>query len=478
MKQTQSHESSVDVKQDNSAIKETELHTHNGSHPPRDREEAVDADPDQAEVAKTGRPKRRLLFGLLGLLVLAVGAVFGGRWWQFQQTHATTDNAQIQGHLSPISSKIPATVQQVLVKEGDPVVAGQPLLILEDQDLQLKVQAAEAALASAQAQLASATDTVRVTQQTNPTQVQQAQAKLTASVSAVSAAQAQVAQAQAQVETRQAAVAQAQTEVNKTQADYRRYQALYREGAIAAQQFDSARAAYESAQANLASATKTVDQARAELASVQAQLQTSVAEANAARGQVQETQVSGQTVTVQQDQQKQAQAQVKQAIAALALARQQLTYTVIKAPVNGNVGQLTAQVGQKVQEGQPLLSVVPLQTSAVYVEANFKETAIGKLQIGEKAEIEVDAYPGEKFIATIAGISPATGSSYALLPPDNATGNFNKVVQWVPVRLMFDANADPQHKLRPGLNATVIVDTASMVQAGSTSNAPSVARKQ
>ncbi len=154
-------------------------------------------------------------------------------------------------------------------------------------------------------------------------------------------------------------------------------------------------------------------------------------------------------------------AQVKQATAALALAHQQLAYTIVKAPVSGYVGELTAQVGQKVQAEQPFLSVVPLQTDQVYVEANFKETATGHLQIGQQADVEVDAYPGKIFHATIAGISPATGSRFALIPPDNATGNFNKVVQWVPVRLVFPPNTDSQHQLRPGLSVTVVVDTQS-----------------
>lgn len=430
-------------------------------------EATQDEDVDETQQPKS-RGKRRGLLLVVGAIVLAAGAIVGLRWWQFQRSHVTTDNAQIQGHLSPIAAKIPATVQKVLVEEGDQVQAGQPLIILEDPDLPLQVQQAEAELANAKAQLQSAVDTVKLTNQTNPLQVQQSQAKLAASLSAVNAAQASINQAQATIDTNQAKVAQVQTEVNKTQSDYRRYEALYREGAIAAQQFDLARAAYKNAQANLTAANKTVAQSRAELNNAQAQRQKALAEADAARGQVQETQVSGRNVTVQQDQQKQAQAQVARATAALALARQQLKYNTIKSPVNGYVGQLTAQLGQKVQVGQPLLSVVPLQTEQVYVEANFKETGLGKLRIGEAAEVEVDAYPGEKFYAKIAGISPATGSSFALLPPDNATGNFNKVVQWVPARLVFDSNTDPEHKLRPGLNVNVTVDTTSAVKPVST----------
>ncbi|MDZ8053131.1 MAG: HlyD family secretion protein [Aulosira sp. ZfuVER01] len=418
---------------------------------------------------KTGtKKKRRGLLLVIGAIVIGTSSIFGLQWWQFQSTRVSTDNAQIKGHLSPISAKVPATVQKVLVNDGDRVQAGQTLLVLEDEDLQLKLQQAQANLAASQAQLRAAKDTVSVTSQTNPTLVQQAQSNLAAKEASVRAAQANVNQALAKVETNQADVAQAQTAVRKTQADFRRYQLLYKEGAISAQQLDTARATYENAIAQLRGANKTVAQSEAEVRNAQAQLQTARAEVEAARGQVTETKVSGQTIATQKDQQQQAQAQVEQAQAALELARKQITYTTIKAPINGYVGQLTAQVGQKIQAAQPLLSVVPLATDEVYVDANFRETALGKLRIGEKAEIEVDAYPGETFSAAIAGISPATGSSFALIPPDNATGNFNKVVQWVPVRLVFDPDTDLQHKLRPGLSVKVTVDTTTGVKSAST----------
>ena len=401
--------------------------------------------------------RRGWLF-VLGAIVLAVGSVMGWRWWQFQSTHINTENAQIQGYLSPIAPKITATVKQVNVRDGDYVKAGQPLIILEDQDLNLKVKQAEANLKAAKAQLQSATDTIPLTSQTNLTQVQQAQANLAANESAVYAAKADITQAQAMVDTNRAKVVQAQTDVKKNQADLQRYEALYREGAIPSQQLDTARAAFESAQANLTAAQQTVAQAQAQVKNTQAQLQKAQSQAEAAQGQVTQTQVSGQQVGIQQSQRRQAQAQVDQ-VAALDLARQQIQYTTIKAPISGYIGKLTAQVGQKVVAEQPLLSLVPLETNQIYVEANFKETAIKNLHIGESAEVKVDAYPGEVFRAKVAGISPATGASFALLPPDNATGNYNKVVQWMPVRLTFAPDADPQHKLRPGLSVKVNINT-------------------
>lgn len=452
------------------ALPDTERLTPQDQHHDEDKAETLTNDVDVFAKKSRNVPKSVLLG--IGAIAFVIGAVFGLRWYQFQSTHVSTENAQLKGHLSPVSSKVSANVQQILVNDGDYVEAGQTLLVLENQDLNLKLQQAEADLAAAQAALKAAQDTVSVTTQTNPLQVQQARSSLAAKESAVTAAQARVNQAIAMVDTNRAKVDQAQTAVNQTQGDFQRYQSLYSEGAIAAQQLDAAQAAFENAQAQLVAANQTVAESEAEVKNAQAQLQAAQADVESARGQVNERQASGQTVTVQQDQVAQAQAQVAQAEAALELARSQTTYTVIQAPVSGYVGQLTAQVGQKVEVGQPLLAIVPLQADQVYVDANFKETALNQIHLGETAEVEVDAYPGETFHATVAGISPATGSSFALLPPDNATGNFNKVVQWVPIRLVFDPNADPDHKLRPGLSVKVTVDTASAPTAVSPAQHP------
>ena len=409
--------------------------------------------------SKSHSPNRRNLFWLAGAIALGIGTVGGWHWWQFQKTHVSTENAQIQGHLSPISCKISATVQQVLVKDGDYVKAGQPLIILENQDLALNLQQAQAKLQAAKAQVLSASDTVQLTSQTHTTQVQQSQAQLAVSQSTIKAAQANISQAESAIAVNRAKVAQAQTEVEKTQADYRRYTSLYQSGAVSAQQAEAAKAAYENDLANLAATNQIVQQSQAEMSNAEAQLQKAVAEAEVSKGQAAQTDVAEQNVVVQQDQKQVAQAQVAQANVEVALTQKQLEYTVIKAPVSGYVGKLTAQVGQKVQAGQSLMAVVPLQTEEVYVEANFKETSLQNLRLGQPAEIEVDAYPGEVFRATVEGISPATGASFALLPPDNATGNYNKVVQWLPVRLAFRPDADPQHKLRAGLSVKVTVST-------------------
>lgn len=516
--------------------------------PPELPPEGDESDPDgETNIEAKTKPSvfnwRRLLLAVVGASLLVFGAVSGWRWWQFIHTHVTTENAQIEGHISPVAPKIAATVKEVRVKEGEFVKAGQTLVILQDEDLELKIEQMEANLNAAKAQLQSAADTVLLTASTNSTQIDQAESNLQAqqagvvtaettvkqaeseikaataqlqqaelgvtaaksqlegAIAGVEAQKARVRQAESGVSAARAKVVQAETEVRKTQTDLQRYEYLFDQGAISAQQQDTARAAFNSAQANLTvanegvgvaeaqvndavaqlqqaeaqvksaesqveqaqaqvdSARSRLEQAKAQVDNARSQVQKSIAQTDASRSQVAETKAAAQKVVVQQDQTQSYQAQVKQAEAALALARQQWEYTAIKAPVSGYVGQLKGEVGQKVQPGQPLLAVVPLETEAIYVQANFKETELKDLRVGQQAEVRVDAYPGEVFPAKVEGISPATGSQFALLPPDNATGNFNKVVQWLPVRLNFLPDADPQHKLRAGLSVTVTVNT-------------------
>ncbi|MBR8832416.1 MAG: Colistin resistance protein EmrA [Chroococcopsis gigantea SAG 12.99] len=446
-----------------------------------------DSQPIQPKVKNPHKNLKKFIFGTVGGAALLGSAAVGWNWWQFNQTHASTNNAQVRGHISPISPKIIGTVEKIYVKEGDYVKAGQPLVILDKTDFNISLQQARANLAAAQAQLKGAGQGVNLTQNTNTTQIQEAEANLLAKQAAVTAAQSKIEQARAGVsaaaadlnqarsgvETARAGVARVQAQLVKAKADYQRYESLYQQGAVTAQQREGAEVTYQDQLAQLNAAQQQVNQARAEVVSNQAALQQALvgvansqaalkqaqAEAQSAQGRIAELSAGGQQVNIQKSQVENQTAQVAQAQAQLAQAQQQLNYTLIKAPVSGYVGQLTAQPGQLVQPQQPMLSIVPLDNAQIYVEANFKETALRNIRVGQNATITADAYPGEKFPAKVAGISPATGSEYALIPPDNATGNFNKVVQWVPIRLTLNPGADPGHKLRSGLSVGVTVET-------------------
>ncbi|MEG3440343.1 HlyD family secretion protein [Pannus brasiliensis CCIBt3594] len=462
----------------------------NGSTAPKTVETDGYLPPKETDAPrKTGRRKIPFWLPALGGVAIAGGAVAGWRWWQYMAAHPSTDNAQIQGHISPIAPRVTGTIDRVLVENGDPVKAGQPLVILDTTDYNLALQQARADLAAARADLAGSSQNVTLTGQTNQTRVNQARANLGAGQAAVSAAGTRVAQAEsavtaatakieqsrAAVNTATAKVVEARTEVNRLNSDYQRYRYLAEQGAIPRQQLDiatanltNARAELQASQQEVAGARADVannqallEQARAAVSNARAELQQARANAVAEQGKVAETTVAGGEVRIQQAKANSDRARLEQARVKLEIARQQLGYTVIKAPVDGYVGQLTAQVGQVVQAQQPLLSVVPLNAKNLYVEANFKETELKNIRVGQRASIETDAYPGRIFPAVVSGISPATGSQFALLPPDNATGNFNKVVQWVPVRLTLPPSADPEHLLRAGLSVTATIDTTT-----------------
>jgi membrane fusion protein (multidrug efflux system) len=341
---------------------------------------------------KRGRVRRIVTFAVLGLLAIA-GAVFGLRMYTFAQHHATTDDAQIEGHIDPVLPRVSGYVREVLVKENQPVKAGDVLLRIDPADLQAKVDQEQAELANAQA--------------------------------AVSVAQAAVSSARAAVVRARADVTAAHTRQQQTAADLQRYQTLWDKEEISHQQYDAARAAAESSRAGTAASRATVDSAAAQV-------------------QAAERQVAA------------AEAKVAQHQAALEAALLQHSYATVTAPVSGVVSKKDVEVGQMVQAGQPLLAIV--QGHDAWVVANFKETQLAGMRPGQPVEVEVDAYPGVTFHGKIESLAAATGAKFSLLPPDNATGNFTKVVQRVPVKIVLTDPPSPQRPLRVGMNVSVVVE--------------------
>ncbi len=255
-----------------------------------------------------------------------------------------------------------------------------------------------------------------------------AEAALQTAEDALATAHATRQNAEAALAVAQANVKTAQVTRDKGADDLQRNQSLINEGVIARQQFENTRAAADAAAAQY----------------LAAQRQVSVAEAQ---------------VTIARTQVQAAETQVTQRRHDLEYARLQLSYTRITAPVGGTISKKNVETGQFVQAGQPLLAIT--EDSTVWVTANFKETDLEQIRVGEPVEIEVDGYPDEHFTGRVASIAAATGSKFALLPPDNATGNFVKVTQRVPVKIVLDASADPHHTLRPGMSANVIVSTGT-----------------
>ncbi|WP_374339554.1 HlyD family secretion protein [Leeia sp.] len=336
---------------------------------------------------------------VLLLATLGIGAGLGYKWWHGNH-YVSTDNAQIEGHIVPVLPKIGGYIDQISVRDNQLIKAGDVIAVLDIRDLQARLNQAEAELAAAQAAVGQKGQTGQI--------------------------QAQISVAEANASAARANIQQAAANADKARKDYQRIQSLVAQKFLPPQQLDAAAANLQAAEANL---------------------QAMRSNAHAAGEQVQ---VGGANL-------KQAEARVQSARAARDYAALQLSYSQIKAPVAGRVSKKSLEPGQLVQPGQLLLSLVP--ENDLWVTANFKETDIGRIHAGQKVEVEVDAYPGHAFEGEVDSVSAATGARFSLLPPDNATGNFTKVVQRVPVKIRLN-KLDPAHyPLRPGMSvvATVVM---------------------
>ncbi len=423
-----------------------------------ERDEPKPLPPESGQ--EKSKPKRKkprgLIFAGLGVGALAT-SVFGYYWWQCASTHQETDNAYVTGHVHPVSSRINATVADVLVNDNQLVQKGQLLVKLDSRDYQVQVQQAQASLTEAQHQANAAQARTNLASENTAGNTQQAQGNVSSARAAISTAQAAVKAAQAGVPAAQAAVAQAQANLQKAQADYNRYQTLYQQGAVPRQQLDTAQAAYQVALAQKNSAVQGVAQAQANLAQAQENVTKAQAELAASQGGLQQARATGVQTQVNRSQYEAALAAIAQAQANLKNAQLQLSYTNITAPSQGRVGRKTVEVGQRVQPGTPLMAIVD---NDYWVVANFKETQLKKMQPGQRVEIKLDAFPNHRFIGRVDSFSPGSGATFALLPPDNATGNFTKIVQRLPVKIVFDPTRIQgyESRLTPGMSAVVSVD--------------------
>jgi membrane fusion protein (multidrug efflux system) len=374
--------------------------------------------------------------GIIIVVVVLVVLVTLGLWWRSTFSE-DTDDAQVNGHLIQVSSRISGQVTKVYVDENQLVKAGDVIAELDPSDYKVAVENAEAALASARAAAAAAEVNVPITTADTGNNLSSASA-------GVSGSHASVEQAQQQLAADHARVAQAKANNIKAQADLERYRPLVAKDVISKQQFDAAVASADAAQASLSDALATehaasdgVRVARDREAQAQAQFKYA--------------QTAPQQVAAQSAKARQAQAQVQQAQAQLDQANLNLSYTKIVAPTAGIITRKSVEINQNLAPGQNLLTLVSLE--GLWITANFKETQLKHMQAGQPVEVEVDA-TGKTYHGKITQIGGATGSVLSLFPPENATGNYVKVVQRLPVRIDFTdlANEDPNHELRPGLS--------------------------
>ena len=382
-------------------------------------------------------PRRKLLMRV-GLLALVVMMMLAGRLlYGYYAQWESTDDAQVDGYIYPLTSRVSGYVQRVTVNDNQYVEAGTVLVQLDVRDYEVAVGNARATMAMQEAGARAAGLGVPLTSVNTSSQLSTAQADVENANAGLSAAQQQFAAAQASLR-------EAEANDLKAQDDVERYRPLASKDEIPRQQLTQAlasqkatAAAVEAARAAAAAAEQAVTQARARIAQAQASKQYA--------------ETRPEQISVQRSRAAAASAQVQQAAAALEQAQLNLQYTTIVAPVSGIVGQRSVQPGQYLSAGQELMSIVPLDTSNIWVTANFKETQLTTMRPSQAVTISVDTY-GRDYAGRIDSIAAATGSRYSLLPPENATGNYVKVVQRIPVKILFDRGQDPDHVLRPGMS--------------------------
>ncbi|MDQ6779790.1 MAG: HlyD family secretion protein [Candidatus Eremiobacteraeota bacterium] len=405
---------------------------------------------------RTGR-KRRIIVPIVVVVVL-LGLFYGIRYWTFANHHVVTDDAQIAGNITTISSKVKGQVGGVFVHDDQLVHKGDRLVTLDERDLKVAVLQAEAAYQQAVSAEQAANTAVPQQSALTAAQTAQAAAGVSQSSNSVDTALSNLAAARSRVSQAQAQFAVARSGSVKAAQDLSRARALAAQGAVSQSQLDQARAAYESAIATRDAAAQGIAVAQAGVQQAQSGVGQAQAQTQASQAQLAQAQTGRQTTQIKSAQAAVSSAQVKAAAGALANAKLQLSYAVITAPIDGVVSKKSVNVGDTVAVGQPLMAIA--DQSHLWVTANLKETQIDKVRVGQPVNIHVDAYPTMKFTGPIESLSPATGATFALIPPDNSSGNFTKVVQRVPIRIAIDSNSDPQHLLRQGLSVEVTIDTS------------------
>jgi membrane fusion protein (multidrug efflux system) len=377
------------------------------------------------------RPFWRRPVGVVATLGLLVAIAVGLYYWHESSRYEDTDDAFVDGSVVPVSSRVPGTVEEVLVHDNQDVAAGTLLVRIDSRDIAAQLAQAGAALDAARSKLDVARTNVEMTRANTGATLSQAEAGIVQARAAVTSAEAQVAGAEADVTA-------ARAEAERRRADLERFQNLDPR-AVSRQQLDLARAAAESSEAALAAARKRVAGATAAVGEAQAR----VAQAQAVRV---AAQTAPQQVATAEAQARTAQAAVEEAEAQVQTLTLQMSYTSVHAPAAGRVTRKSVNVGQNVQPGQPLLALVKPD---VWVIANFKETQLSHMRRGQEVDIGVDAYPGRTFHGHVDSVQAGTGARFSLLPPENATGNYVKVVQRVPVKILFDS---PDARDRPLLS--------------------------
>jgi membrane fusion protein (multidrug efflux system) len=402
--------------------------------------------------------------------LLLGGLGYGVLVWRYWQTRVSTDDAFVEARVAPVSARVSGTVIEVRVADNQQVREGDVLVRLDPRDYQVKLEQARAAVLMARGVERGAISSVPLSDETTQSQVRQAEAALEAAALGVQMAESLLQESQGRLRAKQAAVAAARAEREAAEATFERSRLdrdraakLLKAELVAQQDFDHAEAAFKTSRAAVAAARSRLEEAEGELLRAEAEVRSQTAALAQARRRVEEARAfldhaksRRREVRIRRAEAETASGRMAEALASLREAELRVEYTTIRAPVSGWITKKNVEVGQVVQPGQPLLAVVNLEE--VWVVANYKETDLALVRPGQRATIKVDRYPGIVFRARVDSIQAGTGSRFALLPPENASGNFVKVVQRIPVKLVLEPGENGRHLLIPGMSVIPTIE--------------------
>jgi membrane fusion protein (multidrug efflux system) len=394
--------------------------------------------------------RRRRLARYLVLAALVVVLAAGGYYlWKYLNTYETTDDAQVDGHINAISGRIAGNVIEVRAEDEQFVNAGDVLVRLDARDYEVALAKAQADLGDAEAALESSRIDIPITSTNTASQLKTANSSRADATAFVLGAQRQLSATRARLESAQAQVREAEANLKKANDDVARYKLLVDKNEIPRQQYETAVTTAAAAQAALDARVAAVGEAEQNIVVAQSAVEQANQRITQADASIESASTAPKQVAVSEARAKSAAAQVAQKKALVEQAKLNLTYCTIVAPVAGIVGKKTVELGQNISPGQQLMALVPLDD--IWVIANFKETQLNRMQPGQRVRVAVDAYRRE-YTGKIVAVGGASGSRFSVLPPENATGNYVKVVQRIPVRINLDAGQNGDHRLRPGMS--------------------------
>ena len=396
-------------------------------------------------------PRRKVRIGriILFAVVIVIVASAGYYVWKYLNTYESTDDAQIDGHINAVSGRISGNVVEVRAEDEQVVKAGDVLVRIDPRDYEVAVAKAEADLRDAEATLESSRIDIPITTANTASQLKTATSTRADAVAFVLGSQRQLSAARDRLESAQALVRDAEANVKKTSDDVARYKLLVDKNEIPRQQYDTAVAQAASAQATADARQAAVREAEQNIAVAQSAVDQANQRIPQADASIESAMTAPKQVAVTEARAKSAVAQVAQKKALLDQAKLNLSYCTIVSPVSGIVGKKTVELGQNISPGEQLMAVVPLDD--IWVTANFKETQLNRMNPGQRVRFSVDA-SGREYSGRVQAVGGASGSRFSLLPPENATGNYVKVVQRIPVRINLDPGQNDDHRLRPGMS--------------------------